>query len=42
MNGNVSRDGITKDLEAMKRVGLGGFTAFDVTDAIPPGPVKPR
>src|SRR2546429_8364044 len=40
MNGNVSRDGITKDLEAMKRVGLGGFTAFSVTDAIPPGPVK--
>ena len=40
MNGNVSRGGITKDLEAMKRVGLGGFTAFTVTDAIPPGPVK--
>src|SRR5437867_3212695 len=39
MNGNVSRQGITRDLEAMKRVGLGGFTAFHVTDAIPPGPV---
>src|SRR5213078_656054 len=33
-------EGITKDLEAMKRVGLGGFTAFSVTDAIPPGPVN--
>ena len=39
MNGNVSREGITKDLEAMKRVGLGGFQAFHVTDGIPAGPV---
>src|SRR5215212_2084957 len=39
MNGNVSREGITKDLEAMKRVGLGGFQAFSVNDAIPAGPV---
>jgi hypothetical protein len=30
MNGNVSAEGITADLEAMKRVGLGGFTAFHV------------
>src|SRR3954452_6763836 len=40
MNGNVSRDGISKDLEAMKRIGLGGFQAFSVSDAIPPGPVQ--
>jgi len=31
MNGNVSAEGITADLEAMKRVGLGGFTAFHVS-----------
>jgi hypothetical protein len=40
MNGNVTKDGITKDLEAMKRIGLGGFQAFSVTDRIPEGPVK--
>src|SRR4051812_19042883 len=39
MNGNVTREGITKDLEAMKHDGIGGFTAFHVTDGIPPGPV---
>src|SRR5437764_2673948 len=39
MNGNVSREGITKDLEAMKRIGLGGFEAFHVTDSMPAGPV---
>ena len=30
MHGHVSRDGITADLEAMKELGLGGFTLFDV------------
>ncbi|MBX3433661.1 MAG: hypothetical protein KF847_10105 [Pirellulales bacterium] len=40
MHGNVTRDGITKDLEAMKSVGLGGFQAFHVSTRIPPGPVK--
>ena len=39
MNGNVSKKGITADLEAMKRVGIGGFQAFHVTDQIPAGPV---
>ena len=29
MNGNVTRDGIQKDLEWMKRVGIGGFQNFD-------------
>jgi len=28
---NVSKEGITKDLEWMKRVGIGGFQAFDVS-----------
>jgi hypothetical protein len=39
MNGNVTRQGITADLEAMARVGIGGFQAFDVTDRTPAGPV---
>jgi hypothetical protein len=30
-NGNVSEDGITKDLEWMKRVGIGGFQLADVS-----------
>jgi hypothetical protein len=29
-NGNVTEDGITKDLEWMKRVGIGGFQLVDV------------
>jgi hypothetical protein len=31
MNGNVTRDGITKDLEWMKRVGIGGLQNFDAS-----------
>ncbi|MBB4858885.1 hypothetical protein HNO88_002211 [Novosphingobium chloroacetimidivorans] len=29
MNGNITKDGITKDLAWMKRVGIGGAQAFD-------------
>jgi alpha-L-rhamnosidase len=29
MNGNISKDGIKKDLEWMSRVGIGGFQNFD-------------
>src|SRR5579872_7484226 len=29
-NGNVTKDGITKDLEWMKHVGIGGFMLADV------------
>nr|WKN38715.1 glycosyl hydrolase [Tunicatimonas sp. TK19036] len=29
MNGNISQDGIRKDLEWMKRTGIGGFQNFD-------------
>ena len=39
VNGNVSREGITKDLESMKAVGIGGFQLFDASVGIPPGPV---
>ncbi|GAB3529601.1 hypothetical protein GCM10027443_09220 [Pontibacter brevis] len=40
MNGNVTREGITLDLEAMQRVGVGGFQNFDAGTGIPEGPVK--
>jgi len=40
MNGNVSKSGITKDLETMKSVGIAGFQLFDVSAGIPPGPVS--
>ena len=39
VNGNVSREGITLDLEAMKQAGIGGFFNFDVGTGIPNGPV---
>jgi hypothetical protein len=39
MNGNVTREGITADLEAMKSAGLGGAQMFSVGEKIPAGPV---
>ncbi len=39
LNGNVTRQGITADLEAMKRVGIGGAQIFNVDQGIPKGPV---
>ena len=45
MNGNVSADGITRDLEAMKRAGVGGFFAYDGSTYLPAGPaayLEPR
>ncbi|TVP76767.1 MAG: hypothetical protein EA353_11585 [Puniceicoccaceae bacterium] len=38
--GHVSKEGITKDLEAMAAIGLGGFQVFDVSLDTPPGPVR--
>ena len=40
MNGNITKTGITADLEAMKGIGLGGATIVNVDCGIPPGPVK--
>jgi len=37
MNGNVTKEGITRDLEAMAKVGIGGFQAFTVSGGIPQG-----
>ena len=39
MNGNVSKEGITADLEAMKAIGLGGAQIFDAGCDIPEGPI---
>ncbi|WP_321374867.1 glycosyl hydrolase [uncultured Draconibacterium sp.] len=35
MNGNVTKDGIRKDLEWMNRVGIGGFQNFDAAVGTP-------
>jgi hypothetical protein len=40
VDGNVTREGITADLESMQRAGLGGALLFDVTQDIPKGPVR--
>jgi hypothetical protein len=40
MDGNVSREGITVDLEAMQRAGIGGVMIMEVDVGIPRGPVK--
>ncbi|WP_068262116.1 glycosyl hydrolase [Rubripirellula obstinata] len=37
MNGNVSKEGITEDLESMKRVGVHGAQLFNVNLGHPPG-----
>lgn len=40
MNGNVSKEGITLDLEAMRRVGIGGLVCFNGSAGIPQGHLK--
>jgi hypothetical protein len=40
MDGNITREGISADLEAMQRVGIGGAIVVDITHEIPPGPVR--
>ena len=35
MNGNITKDGIRKDLEWMHRIGIGGFQNFDAALATP-------
>src|ERR1700712_5110435 len=34
-NGNITKDGLTKDLEWMHRVGIGGVETFDVAVTTP-------
>ena len=40
MNGNVSKAGITADLEAMKEIGIGGAHIIDVDYGTPEGPIR--
>lgn len=39
MNGNITKEGITLDLEAMSHAGLGGFQLFEAGISIPKGTV---
>ena len=39
MNGNISREGITADLEAMAKAGVGGAQIFNVSCDIPAGKI---
>jgi hypothetical protein len=39
LNGNITREGITADLESMRRVGVGGVLIMEVDQGAPLGPV---
>ena len=39
LNGNLTKEGITADLEAMARVGIGGVISMEVDKGTPKGPV---
>lgn len=39
LNGNITREGITADLEGMKRAGIGGVLIMEVDQGAPAGPV---
>ena len=39
-NGNIRREGLTADLEAMARAGIGGFILMEVALTTPKGPVE--
>jgi hypothetical protein len=40
LNGNITREGITADLEAMRRVGIGGVLIMEVDQGTPSGPAR--
>lgn len=40
LDGNISSNGITADLEAMKRAGIGGVLYMETSQGTPPGPAK--
>ncbi len=40
VNGNITKDGITRDLEAMKANGIAGYQLFEAGSGIPIGPVE--
>lgn len=39
LSGNMSKEGLTKDLEAIEKVGLGGVLLFNVSASIPAGKI---
>jgi len=39
-NGNINRESITADLEAMHAVGIGSMIVMEVSLSVPPGPVS--
>lgn len=40
MNGNVTKEGVTRDFEALARAGIGGVLIVDAACFVPPGPLK--
>ena len=40
MDGNLSREGMTADLEGMKQAGIGGVIVMEVDVGVPKGPVR--
>ncbi|MBN2506965.1 MAG: hypothetical protein JXQ71_09750 [Verrucomicrobia bacterium] len=40
LDGNITSNGITLDLEAMRRVGIGGVLYMETDQGAPPGPAK--
>ena len=40
LDGNITREGITADLEAMQRVGIGGVLIMEVDQGAPKGPAR--
>ncbi len=40
IDGNMTKAGLTKDLEAMQRVGIGGILLFNIDQKIPDGKIK--
>ncbi len=40
LDGNLTREGVTADLEAMKAAGIGGVLIMEVAQGTPPGPVR--
>jgi hypothetical protein len=40
ISGNITKAGLTKDLEAIERVGIGGILLFNISQGIPNKPIK--
>jgi len=40
LNGHLSKEGITGDLEALKKAGIGGVLIMSIAAGVEPGPVR--